>query len=145
MRASELIIADIEAFSPTDHDWRPLDGLLAEFWRAGVLPQHLPALFGVFERYPTEDGAGVFWAIVHGVEALPFDYESELLASVHQMPSEFNTLMVHRIANTGQATVAGRSVDDIYLDVLLTGGLPAGVRSQVEDFVACRKQGPLPD
>ena len=121
-----------------------LDAGIARLSQLGMSREDLVALLGIFERFPEHDGHGIFWSIVHAVEAVPFDYESELLASVRRMPSEFNTLMINRIANTGQATIAGKSVDDIYRDVLQIGGLPSSVRRQVEGFVARRRQGPLP-
>ena len=61
----------------------------------------------VFERYPDEDGAGVFWSIVHGLEALP-GYEPFLVESYSKRaPSEFGVIMLGRILNSGQREIAG--------------------------------------
>lgn len=97
MRVRKAIISDIEAFSPEGGDWRGLDFLLEELWEAGVLEEHLLTLLGVFERFPTEDGAGVLWGIVHGIEASPFDYEAPLQRSIDRQPSFMGNLMLQRL------------------------------------------------
>src|SRR5215207_10023623 len=81
-RQVDEILRDIEGFRPIDGMWLPLDDLLAELWDAGVPIRALPVLFGVFERSPDSDGAGVLWSIVHGVEALDHDYEQPLRESL---------------------------------------------------------------
>ena len=136
MRAAHLIIADIESFSPVDEDWQPLHELIAELLLAGPLPVHLPALFGVFERYPTDDSFGVFWGVMHAIEALPFDYESELLASVRRTPGDFNTLMVNRIANSGQPCIGGQRIGDIFREILQRPDVLPPIREQVEGFIS---------
>jgi hypothetical protein len=64
------------------------------------------ALFGIFERFPEEDGYGVYWSILHGLEGRG-DYEDALLASLRRSPSRFALTMVNRILNAGQSTCAG--------------------------------------
>jgi len=96
MKPSDLL-AEISAFEPRDGDWRPLDRLLAELWSAGVSSECLPVLFGVFERHPDEDGAGVFWSVVHGVESLDLDYEQPLRDSVSRKPSFMGNAMLGRL------------------------------------------------
>jgi hypothetical protein len=83
--------------------WLPLDQLLDELWSAGlVTPEQLPVLLGVFEQFPTEDGAGVLWSIVHGIESLPFDYEPALRESYRRVPSEMAEIMLVRLENAGK-------------------------------------------
>jgi hypothetical protein len=53
------VLRDIQEFSPVEGNWRRLDELLDELWSAGATEGSLPILFGVFERFPQEDGAGV--------------------------------------------------------------------------------------
>lgn len=103
MRTSKAIISDIEAFSPTGDDWRGLDYLLDELWGAGVVKEHLIALFGVFERFPAEDGAGVLWGIVHGIEASPFDYGDLLQKSIDRQSSYMGNLMLQRLEKSRAA------------------------------------------
>jgi hypothetical protein len=96
-RATHDILQDIEAFRPSGGVWLPLDGLLPELWDAGVTAGALPTLFGVFERFPEDDGAGVLWSIVHGVESLDLDYEQPLRDSLARQPSEMGAIMLARL------------------------------------------------
>ncbi|MGC4006309.1 MAG: hypothetical protein QM811_25590 [Pirellulales bacterium] len=91
------ILREIEGFQPVDDDWRPLDVLLNELWSSGVPEAALPTLFGVFERYPDFDGAGVFWSILHGVEGLEIDYEQALRDSLARRSSEMGKVMLARL------------------------------------------------
>lgn len=91
------ILSTIGSFAPVDGYWRPLDDLLAQLWGAGVSAECLPVLFGVFERYPDEDGAGVLWSILHGVEALDISYEQPLRDSLARQPSFMGQIMLDRL------------------------------------------------
>ena len=103
-RTVDDILGDLDAFRPSDGVWLPLDGLLAELWEAGVSPRELPPLFSVFERFPNDDGAGVLWSIVHGVEGLDLDYEAPLRASVARQPSHMGKVMLGRPERWKKAT-----------------------------------------
>ncbi len=74
------------------------------------------ALFSVFERYPDEDGYGVYWSILHGLEARG-DYESGLLASVRRKPSVFAATMLNRLCNTGHDTCCGVATLDLLIEI----------------------------
>lgn len=91
------ILRDIDTFAPENGNWRALDELLSELWTVGVRAGQVPTLFRVFERYPDEDGAGVLWSIVHGVESLPFDYEEALRDSLARQPSLMGKVMLQRL------------------------------------------------
>lgn len=99
MSSSAQILGEISVFEPIEGVWLPLDGLLKELWISGVSEEFLPALFGVFERYPEDDGAGVLWSIVHGIESLPFDYESALKASMDKKLSLMGEIMLMRLSS----------------------------------------------
>ena len=104
MRQPSQILLDIARFQPSDGLWLPLDHLLDELWSVGTPPlESIPVLFGVFERFPHEDGAGVLWSIVHGVESLPYDYEDLLRESHRRVPSEMAEVMLIRLANAAKA------------------------------------------
>lgn len=103
IRPAFAVLKDIEEFSPVDGQWRPLDDLLDELWSQGVNQGQMPILFRVFERFPEEDGAGVLWSIVHGVEALPFSYESFLRESMARRPSHMGEIMLKRLAKANQS------------------------------------------
>ncbi len=106
MRDAALILRDIAAFQPSDGEWLPLEHLLEELWDTMPTKEALPVLFGVFERFPDDDGAGVLWSIVHGVEHLPFDYETALRQSYARTPSMMAETMLIRIANAARARAA---------------------------------------
>jgi hypothetical protein len=94
------VLKDIDEFAPVEGNWRPLDDLLDELWSEGVSEGQLPILFRVFERFPEEDGAGVLWSIVHGIEALPFDYEPFLRRSMARRASLMGRIMLERLEKT---------------------------------------------
>lgn len=101
-RTADEILADIDAFRPIGGDWRPLDNLLAEFWSVGVPQSAIPVLLCVFDRFPDEDGAGVFWSIVHGLESLA-GYEPFLLESAELRPAPFKRIVVDRLRRAAGA------------------------------------------
>ena len=104
IRRAAQVLHDIDQFQPKDGQWLSLDELLAELWTLGVLPiESLSVLFGVFERFPYDDGAGVLWSIVHGVEGLPYDYEPLLTESYRRSPSEMAKIMLTRLAKSKAA------------------------------------------
>jgi hypothetical protein len=94
------VLKEIQEFSPTHGDWRPLDTLLDELWALGVSAGALRILFGVFERFPEDDGAGVLWSIVHGVESLDIDYDPTLRESLQRRSSLMGTIMLERLLRT---------------------------------------------
>jgi hypothetical protein len=105
-RPAAAIIAAIEDFRPSAGNWLGLDELVDELFESGSASQGVKALLGVFERYPTEDGAGVCWTIVHGLETLT-GYENHLIESVRKAPSDFGMVMVHRLLKAGYEAVDG--------------------------------------
>lgn len=70
------------------------------------------ALLRVFERFPDEDGAGVFWSIVHGLEALS-GYEKHLVAAVQRHPTDFTVIMVRRLINAGSQEIDGVKLSEL--------------------------------
>lgn len=101
MRQAAQILQQISQFHPVDGQWLSLDELLVELWSLGTPPlDSLSVLFGVFERFPDDDGAGVFWSIVHGIESLPYDYAALLAESYRRRPSEMAQIMLARLAKS---------------------------------------------
>lgn len=82
---------------PNGGVWLPLDDLLAELGIAGVAKKALSTLFGVFERFPNEDGVGIMWSIVHGIENLGFDDEQPWSDSFARQPSDMGKNMIDRL------------------------------------------------
>src|SRR3982751_1639786 len=105
-RTASEIIAAIQGFEPVNGNWLVLDRLLGELFQGGFAAQGIEAMLGVFERYPADDGAGVFWSIVHGLESLP-GYETAVVESVRRAPVEFTLLMINRMLNAGVREAGG--------------------------------------
>jgi hypothetical protein len=101
-RPVDQILSDIDAFQPIEGNWLPLNDLLTELWSVVVPQSAIPVLLHVFERFPDEDGAGVLWGIVHGLESLP-GYESLLLESAESRPTPFKRIMVDRLRRSAGA------------------------------------------
>jgi hypothetical protein len=95
-RAIAEILDDIDTFGPVDGNCLRLECLLDELWQSDVPPSALPTLFGVFERFPDDDGQGVLWSIVHGIEARN-DYEQSLCESLTRRPSFMGNVMLKRL------------------------------------------------
>ena len=97
------VLARIQAFVPVGGNWRPLDDLLCQLWIQPATLEWLPTLFSVFERFPEDDGAGVLWSIVHGLEATDLNYGPALKASLLRRPSQMAKIMLDRLerANAG--------------------------------------------
>jgi hypothetical protein len=94
----------IREFSPIDGDWRPLDALFDQVFASPDAVGYYDAIFNLFERFPYEDGAGVFWSAVHGMEARG-GYEKKLLSYFRRWPGTMTTAMLRRIYNSGQELI----------------------------------------
>ena len=130
-RTSAEIAAAIDEFQPVDGEWLGLDELLEELFQTESPESTLGSLFRVFERYPTDDGAGVFWGILHGVESIP-GYESHLARSIQSNPSEFSVIMVHRLLNSGIEEVGGIDGQSLLEDVVQNQSVPEAVRTTAQ-------------
>ena len=109
-RSQTEIVEDLNRFAPPCDDWDKLQMLLDELWRDGNPSAAIPQMLGVFERYPAnEDGCGVFWSMLHGLETLA-GYEPHLLQSVQTSPSEFGVMMLGRIRNANIDTIGSVSI-----------------------------------
>lgn len=122
-RTTVEIADDIANFVPKVDNWLPLDSLVAELWQAGYPDQAVPQLLSVFERYPEEDGFGVAWTVLHGLESLR-NYEPELLRPLARQPSEFGIFMVGRLINAGIREVGGVSLSDTLRELAATARSP---------------------
>jgi hypothetical protein len=88
---------------------RELEENLSKFVPSRCGEAEFCSLLAVFERFPDEDGFGVFWSIVHLLEACN-GYESFVAQSVLRKPSEFNVVMINRLVNRGVTSVEGQSL-----------------------------------
>jgi len=82
-------------------------------------PNDVDQLLSVFERFPDDDGFGVFWQILHFLESAG-GYESALVDSVRRSPSEFNLTMINRLLNGGIKNIGTQSLLLLLEEVALT-------------------------
>ena len=111
MRPIKETIAEIESYHTDDGNWLRLDELVTELWESGNPELGIDALLGVFEKYPTETGEGVFWTILHGLESL--DYERSLYNSLMDKPSHMAITMLKRIENSNSEIIDGKSIAEL--------------------------------
>jgi hypothetical protein len=111
-RAAADILRESESFRPVNGVWLPLDELLAELWDAGVPARALPSLFHVFERFADDNGAGILWSIVHGIEALDLDYEQPLRDSLARQPSHLGKVMLERLERSKGSSPSPATLND---------------------------------
>ena len=130
MRTSHDIVKDIGHFQPQGGNWLKLQDLLTELWGTGEEENFTVDLLKVLERFPEEDGAGVLWSIVHGLEHFK-TYEAELIESLNRQPSEMGLLMLRRIKNTGTRTVGGVDISRIVTSLLSNGRLTQTLRQDL--------------
>ena len=94
----------IREFTPKQGDWRPLEGYIGQAFACPDPKKYYHAIFNLFERFPEEDGAGVFWSALHGMEAVG-GYEEMLLRYFRRWPSLMTKAMLRRILNSGQTHI----------------------------------------
>jgi hypothetical protein len=133
---SQSLIETLKGFtSPQDEkQLRLLDDTVAAINPEDCGQEEFRALLDVFERFPDEDGFGVFWSIVHSLEACT-GYESALIESVTRMPVEFNILMVNRLINGGITQVNGHSLLSVLTSVTSHPSATSSAKESAQDFV----------
>jgi hypothetical protein len=126
--------------SPRDEtQLRKLDEAIDDLADKPVAAEEFKELLGVFERFPEDDGHGVFWSIVHCLEA--FDgYEPFLVESVNRNPVEFNVLMVNRLLNAGVLEVGNQSLLALLKSVVACTKASSEVRESAADLLEYQKQ-----
>ncbi|MEO1075241.1 MAG: hypothetical protein AAFX41_04645 [Bacteroidota bacterium] len=124
----------IEQFEPVHGEWLPLDAFLTELFEGEVGPTEQAVLLRLLERYPEEDGAGVLWGVVHGLESTAH-YEPSLLASVKRMPSDLGLVMLNRLHNSGVEIVDGERIEDVFRAVADSETASESVRATALDLL----------
>jgi hypothetical protein len=138
MRTTQEILAEISSFHPTNDEWVRLDSLLSELWGAGDPTLGINTLLEVFSKYPEEDGSGVFWSIVHGLESLN-GYEPSLLKATIETPSLFGVIMLGRLLNAGEIEIEGRSISNALKSISNSPDVSLAVQNQASKFLERHK------
>jgi hypothetical protein len=136
---SQPIVAALHAFTDarSEEQLQALDAAIRSIDPLRCGKSEVKALLGIFERFPEQDGFGVFWGILHVLEACR-DYEPELVASVQRKPCEFNVLMVNRLLNAGVTEVSGSSLEDLLLSARASGKATSQALHDIEHYLARR-------
>ena len=88
---------------------RSLEEVVASLGSTPLNRDDIRAIFDLFERFPEEDGYGIFWSLLHAIEASG-GYEADLLESVARQPGDFNVRMVGRFLNAGRTHLEGQDL-----------------------------------
>jgi len=98
----------------------------------------IESLLQIFERFPEEDGSGVFWSILHALESLA-GYESFLLASIKRKPTEFTVIMANRIMNAEQLKIDGEYITSLLQSISDTPSNSKRIRELADRFIGYQK------
>jgi hypothetical protein len=95
---------------------------------------HLEVWFRLYERFPSSDGEGVFWTILHRIEALP-GYARLVVASVRRKPAFMPVLLINRLLNGGISSVDGVDLPGLLGAVAADERCPATVREAAKGYL----------
>jgi hypothetical protein len=104
--------AAIREFVPTDGNWRELDGNFELAFGSPNPKVYYHAIFNLFERFPDDDGAGVLWSAVHGMEAIG-QYEELLLQYFRRQPTLMTRTMLKRLMNSGETMIGNTPISSL--------------------------------
>ena len=136
----DALIAELNAFVPLPgvppDDWIELNRLdeIVQDLSGPNGARAIPALFGVWERFPGYEDHGVFWSILHALEALP-GYENELIASVRRAPGEWNLRMVNRVLNGGETHVGSVDLMQLLRETAARSDISETARQEAQSYI----------
>lgn len=96
--------------------------------------EEIDAVLNLYERFPDEDGYGIFWSLLHAVEASA-GYEGALFDSVSRAPGEFNVMLVGRLAKAGIVQIAGRDLPALLRAVAKRTDVSERARETAQEFL----------
>lgn len=102
----------IREFTPTDGNWVALEPLFELVFSSSQPARHYHAIYNLFERFPDEDGSGVFWSAVHAMEKIG-NYEEQLVHYFRRWPSLMTKIMLTRLKNSGQSTIGSIQISKL--------------------------------
>lgn len=114
----DAVIAALDAFEDPHGEaaLAALDRAVTSLARVAHPERAIPALLGVLERFPWDDGHEVFWGLLHALEDLP-GYEPALVASVRRAPGELTLVMLRRLINAGVHEVEGTDLAGLLREI----------------------------
>jgi hypothetical protein len=142
VRNIQDVVAAVDGLAPSgphDLDLDCLHSLAQEYFSFPEAPAQLDVWFRLYERFPESDGHGVFWAILHAIEAQRGSDEFAV-ASVRRRPARFPVMMVNRMLNAGTKTVGGVDLLALLVQVAADARNPAGIRREVESYLEYQRR-----
>lgn len=126
------IASEIEEFSPSDGNWLGLDRAVGKI--SDVDDEAISACLRVFEKYPEEDGAGVFFTIIHTLEHFG-GYEAALASSVLRSPNQWNLLMLNRMLNAEIDVAGDYAIFELLMSVHKNESVPLELRELAIEYL----------
>jgi hypothetical protein len=117
MGSIQNILIDINSFKPINGNWLELDSLVGHISIHDLNENVIESLLHVFEKYPNEDGAGVFWSILHLIESFE-SYDNFVLKSFENQPSEMTFIMLQRIINSSVRITPNKEIIEAFKNAL---------------------------
>jgi hypothetical protein len=135
-RSIKEVIAAIDGLTSVDttEELSRLQDLVDRYFSSQKAADHLGVWFRLYERFPEADGYGVFWTILHGIEATP-GYEPLIVESVRRYPSQFPLLMVNRQLNGGVRQIGGVDLLEVLRQVATDERCLPSVRIDARGFL----------
>jgi hypothetical protein len=127
------LIDELDSIKSLDdaNQLRDLEVLAQQMSDSGTSNEGIDAFLRLYERFPTEDGFGIFWTILHGLEKLP-DYEKHVINSILRKPSVFSVQMIGRLLNSRRTMIHGTNLLTLLADVLNDKDQPAVIRDEAQ-------------
>jgi hypothetical protein len=130
----ELVKAVDQLQSVDGEDLELLQKVADRYFAQSDASQHLDVWFRLYERFPDDDGYGVFWTILHGIESQAGSGDS-VVRSVQRAPTHFSLLMVNRMLNGGTSSVNGTNLLELLNHVASNEQISPSVRDDAISFV----------
>ena len=117
-----------------DDRWLELDATLQRVFEQEDPRPAFPTLFRLLEAFPEQDGFGVLWTVVHGLEHYEGSYEMLLVDSVRRAPTELTLTMLNRLLNGGEKELEGVSYVDVLRSAAADARLPDAIRQLAGEY-----------
>jgi hypothetical protein len=143
-RPVEQIIADFDAFTPTDEvDFNyqgrlKLDTLCQELLVTPEPGQGVRAILGIMERF-TDSDLGTPGPLVHTLEQIP-GYETALVESVQRQPGSLSVEMIGRIRNSAPPGEARDQWEKLLRETAVREGVHQAASEIAETFLEASRE-----
>ena len=117
---------------------RALEEAVAGIDRTRLTEEAMRAIFDLYERFPEEDGYGLFSWFMHALESSG-GYETNLLESVARKPGGFNVMMIGRFVNSAAIEIEGTNLLTLLESLATRTDISHRAREAAENCLANRR------